>query len=131
MNTTPYQNIGDANKDFAFLTGPDGHDKASLLRRTLHSYEKQEEVNVLSDDEWQRMIYLIDAAPKLLNVVATVLPWLEVDREINQEHMSPHDLTILDKAIADARMALDLATVGNRIALSDVAAFVKAQREAK
>ena len=109
MNT-PYKNIGDANEDSAFLTGSDGHDKASLLRRTIHSYEKPEDVNVLSDDEWQRMIYLIDAAPKLLNVVSQVLPWLEVNREINHGHMSQHDLSVLDDVIVDARSAIDLAT---------------------
>lgn len=114
MNTTPYNNLGDANKDFAFLTGHDGRDKASLLRRTLHSYEKPEDVTVLSDDEWQRMLYLIDAAPKLLNVVARLHTWLEMNREINQEHMNRHDLTILDDAIAEARMALDLATGGRK-----------------
>ena len=105
---TPYQKIGaNVNDDYAFLTGSDGDNKATLLRRTLHNYEKPEDVRVMSDDEWQHMIYLIDAAPKLLNVVSQVLPWLEVARLFN---MSQRDLSNLDDIIADARTAIDLAT---------------------
>lgn len=105
----PYQNIGEATEYCAFITGADGHDKASLLRRTFSP--NLPDTPVLDDDGWQRLLYLIDAAPKLLELAKRALPWLEVDRE-NDLLAGTHDQDILDGLIADARTAIDLATKG-------------------
>ena len=97
---TPYTNIGEATEYSAFITGADGHDKASILRRTVHSYEDPAQVKVLDDDQWQALIYLIDAAPKLLEALIGLMD-APIDGGINTSD-----------AIADARTAIDLATQG-------------------
>jgi hypothetical protein len=93
---TPYQNIGEATDYAAFITGADGHDKASILRRT--SSPNLPDIPVLDDDGWQRLIYLIDAAPKLL--------------EFAKLYQSGRGtLAMLNER---ARIAIDLATKGKQ-----------------
>jgi hypothetical protein len=102
MNT-PYQNIGEANEYSAFLTGADGHDKASLLRRTYSP--NLPDVPVLSDAEWQAMINLIDAAPELLKNLRQAVRFLELESADN-----PHDADVLDSLLHYSKVAIDRAT---------------------
>ena len=107
---TPYQNIGDANECSASITGADGHDKATLLRRTFNP--NLPDIPVPSDGQWQSLIYLIDAAPRLLEVVLIVYPWLTVESDVNGHTMSEHDKWELDGLIRNMKIAIDLATKG-------------------
>lgn len=95
---TPYQNIGEATDHAAFITGTDGHDKASILRRTFSP--NLPDIPVLDDDGWQRLIYLIDAAPKLLEALQDLIEW--------ESRMGGFE----SKYWEEARIAIDLATKG-------------------
>ena len=86
----------------AFITGPDGHDKASIVRKFVQPYEDPAQVKVLGDEDWLRLLYLIDAAPKLLEALIGLMD-APIDGGINTSD-----------AIADARAAIDLATKGKQ-----------------
>lgn len=100
----PYQNVGEANEHYAFLTGGDGHDKATLMRRTLHTHDPAG-LPVLNDDEWQAMIWLINAAPELLRVLRQAVNYLELENPSDE-----HDRACLESMLHYARVAIDRAT---------------------
>jgi hypothetical protein len=102
----PYNNVGEADQHRAFLTGADGHDKATLMRRTIHSHENYNQVKVLTDEDWQRMVWLIDAAPALLKSLQDVIAWLDVEPTPED----PHDAATLDSMLHYAKVARDRAT---------------------
>ena len=69
--STPYANIGDANQESSFLTNNDGADVAVLSRvltASVPSYHP-----TLTDEQWQQVIDLIDAAPDLLAALESIL----------------------------------------------------------
>ena len=67
----PYSKIGDAHPESAFLTNKNGYDVA-VLRRVLPKNVTSEH-QPLSDEQWQKMINLIDAAPDLLNALLVIV----------------------------------------------------------
>lgn len=78
MNT-PYKIVGDCNEASAGLTGEDGFDKATLCR--LFASQVGDDHPTLADDEWQRMVYLVDSAPDLLEALEDLLFTAEALRE--------------------------------------------------
>lgn len=100
---TPYQNIGEATDHAAFITGADGHDKASILRRTFSP--NLPDIPVLDDDGWQRLIHLIDAAPALLDQLRKAVMWLELEQPEDE-----HDKGVLHSLLHYSKVAIDRAT---------------------
>jgi hypothetical protein len=109
---TPYQNIGEATRNAAFITGADGHDKASILRRT--SSPNLPDIPVLDDDGWQRLIYLIDAAPKLLEALRRAKDWIAVEGDYGKDKWEEHDQNVYDETMEAINAAIDLATKGKQ-----------------
>ena len=66
---TPYQKIGDAHREAAFLTNAEGYDVATLCRITDPGLPADHHV---TDDEWQGIIDLVDAAPAMLEALQTL-----------------------------------------------------------
>ena len=65
--SAPYFAVGDANLETAFLTNAQGFDIATLHRVLPDEVQDpQHKAECLSDEDWQRVIDLVDAAPKLL-----------------------------------------------------------------
>ena len=108
MQTTPYHSVGDANEYSAFLTGHDGHDKATVLRRTRQTFDAPD-LKVLSDDEWQSLVYLIDAAPAMLDALEKARIWLECE---DLKWMNTPDWEAYQDLMHRIRTAKDLATKG-------------------
>lgn len=73
--TPPFTSVGEANEHAAFLTSVDGHDVATVFRRThpIQSHHSHLQDALLTDAEWQDTINLIDAAPKLLEALVDLL----------------------------------------------------------
>jgi twitching motility protein PilT len=83
-------------------------DKAVINR---YDRELPDDHPLLNDDEWQAVVNLISAAPKLLDVVRRAQEWIEP--EIWQrEDMDLHDQAVYDALNWDLLSALDLATKG-------------------
>jgi hypothetical protein len=113
MQTTPYRQVSEAGNHAAILAGYDGHDKATVLRRTRQTFDAPD-VKVLSDDEWQRLIYLIDAAPAMLDALEKARIWLECE---DLKWMNTPDWETYQDLTHRIRTAKDLATKGfNEIA---------------
>ena len=62
----PTYHIGHADRDSAFVTAASGHDIVVLRRLTVEMPDLPAE-NHISDDQWQRIIDVVDAAIKNLN----------------------------------------------------------------
>jgi hypothetical protein len=103
---TPYQNIGEANEYSAFITGHDGHDKAVINR---YDRELPDDHPLLDDDEWQRLTYLIDAAPKLLEALHKAQMWMACEDDYG---MNGHDRDVYKETMEAINAAIDLATKG-------------------
>lgn len=92
-NTTPaapYKCVGDAHQEAAFLTGHDGYDKAVLRRVTARDVDDAEyKKSVVTDAEWQRIIDLIDAAPKTLAALENMVDAFCTALEINENGVDP------------------------------------------
>lgn len=69
MNST-YKQIGEATETCAFLEWPDGFDKSTLHRVLPDEVEDAEhKAACLDDEQWQRTVNLVDAAPELLEAL--------------------------------------------------------------
>lgn len=62
----PYEKIGETTPECAFLTNSEGYDVATLSRIDQPDHK-------LSNEEWQRLVNLIDAAPALLDACKNAL----------------------------------------------------------
>lgn len=93
----PYLNIGEADRQSSFLTGLDGSDKA-ILQRIVDAPSA-----TLNDDEWQRLIYLVDAAPALFKQLTDIVAWLS-RATFNQTSDEAEALTHL---LYNSRITLD------------------------
>ena len=58
--------IGEAVEAAAFITNDEGYDVA-VLRRVIANEVTNEQHTLLTDDEWQSLVNLINAAPALLS----------------------------------------------------------------
>ncbi len=63
--------IGDAHQETAFLTNQHGYDIAKLVRYTADDFSASPEhvSQLLGDDEWQKLINVVAAAPALLSAL--------------------------------------------------------------
>ena len=72
--SAPYFAVGDANLETAFLTNAQGFDIATLHRVLPDEVQDpQHKAECLSDEDWQRVIDLVDAAPKLLAALERIV----------------------------------------------------------
>lgn len=71
--TAPYKEVDAINEDSAMLTGRDGFDKATI-RRIMPSEVADPEFKaaLLTDEQWQEMLNLIDAAPKMATALRII-----------------------------------------------------------
>jgi hypothetical protein len=99
--STPYKYIGEATPECAFLTSESEHDIA-VIRRISNDPPTP------NDDDWQRLIYLIDAAPQLFDVLKGVIAAFD---EPHYGDLGKAQDTMFD-AVESARIAVDRATGG-------------------
>jgi len=62
---TPFENIGDAGTNHAFLTSSEGFDVARLEPITPEGLPGLDARNYLSPEEWQRTVDLVNHAPAM------------------------------------------------------------------
>ena len=81
MNThahpTPYTHVGDASTEHAFLTNAEGYDVAFLRRIEPSGWPDLQPENYMTDEQWQRTINLVNAAPKLLAACIELVKHIE------------------------------------------------------
>jgi hypothetical protein len=66
-----YTHVGETQTKSAWLTNDEGYDVASIERVAAHNPELPLGHH-LTDEEWRRMLNLINAAPKLLSTLQSV-----------------------------------------------------------
>lgn len=106
MNHEPL--IDEANNTAAFITNEDGFDVA-VLTRVIEKNPCGEPR--LTDDEWQSLVNLVNAAPEMLNALKCALADLEGSLQAhNQTDWYAHDWEAHQQSIDEARAAIDKAT---------------------
>lgn len=73
----PFENIGDANQESAFLTNSEGYDVARLERITPAEWPDLEPGNYLTDEEWQSVIDTANLAPSMATALCAIVDKLE------------------------------------------------------
>jgi hypothetical protein len=68
--------IGEAVEAAAFITNEEGYDVA-VLRRVIANEVTDEQHKLLTDDEWQSLVNLINAAPAMLDALRLALTCLD------------------------------------------------------
>jgi hypothetical protein len=68
--------IGEAVEAAAFITNDEGYDVA-VLRRVIANEVQDPAHTLLADDEWQKLVNLVNAAPELLFAAKCALADLE------------------------------------------------------
>jgi hypothetical protein len=106
MNHEPLIDVSDDIT--AYITNEDGFDVA-VLQRVLEKNPCGEPR--LTDDEWQSLVNLVNAAPEMLTALKCALADLEGALQVHEQmDWYAHDWDSHQQSIDEARAAIDKAT---------------------
>lgn len=97
----PYAKIGDAHQEAAFLTNKYGYDVAVLSR--VLSESVQSDHQTLTDEQWQRVIDLIDAAPDLLKALENMVSCFNANDSDSMTNAVNDAVAVIAKARGGAK----------------------------
>lgn len=102
------QLIDEANNSAAFITNEEGYDVA-VLQRVIEKNPAGE--SRLTDDEWQSLVNLVNAAPAMLDALKCALADLEGSLQAHEQmDRLVHDWEAHQQSIDEARAAIAKAT---------------------
>lgn len=102
--------IDEAVEAAAFITNDEGYDVA-VLRRVIANEVQDPAHTLMTDEEWQKLVNLVNAAPEMLNALKCALADLEGALQVHEQmDWHAHDWDSHQQSIDEARAAIDKAT---------------------